>query len=110
MFASRFVPGIGIGPKWAIVPVYAVETAPPLIRGALAGLALYGLTAFLPSQHDAIVNSGILIKRRYDIPEDLIPRDSRDEIDAKFAAGYWFATQVKELSKTAGRLWEDLAH
>ncbi|GAA5863486.1 hypothetical protein JCM8547_007259 [Rhodosporidiobolus lusitaniae] len=61
-------------------------------------------------KHDAIVNSGIPIKRRYEIPEDLIPPDSRVEIDAKIAAGYWSATQVTELSKTAGRLWEDLAH
>ncbi|GAA5863489.1 hypothetical protein JCM8547_007261 [Rhodosporidiobolus lusitaniae] len=35
LFASRFVLGIGIGPKSATVPVYAAETAPPLIRGAL---------------------------------------------------------------------------
>ncbi|BGP20277.1 hypothetical protein JCM10213_001108 [Rhodosporidiobolus nylandii] len=35
LFASRFVLGLGIGPKSATVPVYAAETAPPLIRGAL---------------------------------------------------------------------------
>ncbi|GAA5872214.1 hypothetical protein JCM1840_004098 [Sporobolomyces johnsonii] len=61
-------------------------------------------------KHDAIVNSGIPIKRRYEIPEDLIPPDSRVEIDAKIAAGYFSTTQVTELTKTAGRLWEDLAH
>ncbi|GAA5913910.1 hypothetical protein JCM6882_004393 [Rhodosporidiobolus microsporus] len=61
-------------------------------------------------KHDAIVNSGIPITRRYEIPEDLIPPDSRVEIDAKIAAGYWSATQVSDLSKTAGRMWEDLAH
>ncbi|GAA6013444.1 hypothetical protein JCM10207_008848 [Rhodosporidiobolus poonsookiae] len=61
-------------------------------------------------KHDAIVNSGIPITRRYEIPEDLIPPDSRVEIDAKIAAGYFSTTQVTELSKTAGRLWEDLSH
>ncbi|GAA5876468.1 hypothetical protein JCM3774_003785 [Rhodotorula dairenensis] len=35
LFASRFVLGLGIGPKSATVPVFAAETAPPLIRGAL---------------------------------------------------------------------------
>ncbi|KAF4265820.1 hypothetical protein KXV68_003707 [Aspergillus fumigatus] len=35
MFISRFVLGFGIGPKSATVPIYAAETAPPAIRGAL---------------------------------------------------------------------------
>ncbi|GAA5897953.1 hypothetical protein JCM6882_005120 [Rhodosporidiobolus microsporus] len=35
LFAARFVLGFGIGPKSATVPVFAAETAPPLIRGAL---------------------------------------------------------------------------
>ncbi|KAH8423707.1 uncharacterized protein LDX57_001464 [Aspergillus melleus] len=35
MFISRFALGFGIGPKSATVPVYAAETAPPAIRGAL---------------------------------------------------------------------------
>ncbi|GAA6059911.1 hypothetical protein JCM10212_005294 [Sporobolomyces blumeae] len=61
-------------------------------------------------KHDAIVNSGIPIVRRYELPEDLIPPDSKVEIDAKIAAGYFSTTQVQDLSKTAGRLWEDLAH
>ncbi|GAA5822512.1 hypothetical protein JCM3770_002443, partial [Rhodotorula araucariae] len=34
-------------------------------------------------KHDAIVDSGIPILRRYEIPEDLIPPDSKVEIDAK---------------------------
>ncbi|ORY76247.1 GTP cyclohydrolase N terminal-domain-containing protein [Leucosporidium creatinivorum] len=61
-------------------------------------------------KHDAIVNSGIPIHKRYEIPEDLIPPDSRVEIDAKIAAGYFSTTSVTDLSKTAGRLWEDLQH
>ncbi|KAF7595276.1 hypothetical protein BBP40_006776 [Aspergillus hancockii] len=35
MFIARFVLGFGIGPKSATVPIYAAETAPPTIRGAL---------------------------------------------------------------------------
>ncbi|KAE8375987.1 hypothetical protein BDV26DRAFT_294505 [Aspergillus bertholletiae] len=35
MFIARFVLGFGIGPKSATVPIYAAETAPPVIRGAL---------------------------------------------------------------------------
>ena len=35
MFIARFFLGIGIGPKSATVPIYAAETTPPAIRGAL---------------------------------------------------------------------------
>ena len=35
MFVARFFLGIGIGPKSATVPIYAAETTPPAIRGAL---------------------------------------------------------------------------
>ncbi|KKK24991.1 hypothetical protein P175DRAFT_0526394 [Aspergillus ochraceoroseus IBT 24754] len=35
LFIARFALGFGIGPKSATVPVYAAETAPPAIRGAL---------------------------------------------------------------------------
>lgn len=35
MFIARFLLGLGIGPKSATVPIYAAETAPPSIRGAL---------------------------------------------------------------------------
>ncbi|KAK4699440.1 hypothetical protein P7C70_g6819, partial [Phenoliferia sp. Uapishka_3] len=61
-------------------------------------------------KHDAIVSSGIPIHKRYEIPEELIPPDSRVEIDAKIAAGYYSTTTVTDLSKTAGRLWEDVIH
>ena len=39
-------------------------------------------------KHDAIVEQGIPIHERVPIPEDLIPEDSRVEIDAKIHAGY----------------------
>ncbi|KAL4263005.1 GTP cyclohydrolase II family protein [Pleurotus pulmonarius] len=62
---------------------------------------------------DAIVKSGIPILHRYDIPEYLIPPDSRVEIDAKIAAGYFSSTKKlteKDLVKTVGRTWEETEH
>lgn len=39
-------------------------------------------------KHDAIVEQGIPILERVPIPEEMIPEDSRVEIDAKIHAGY----------------------
>jgi len=39
-------------------------------------------------KHDAIVEQGIPIHERVPIPDDMIPEDSRVEIDAKIQAGY----------------------
>ena len=39
-------------------------------------------------KHDAIVEQGIPIHERVEIPEYMIPEDSRVEIDAKIHAGY----------------------
>ena len=100
-------------------------------------------------KYDAIVKSGIPIKKRYDIPgsssafffpfvslpsmvflpesrkyadisfffilflDHLIPPDSRVEIDAKIAAGYFSSgKQVTDadLFKTVGRTWEETEH
>ncbi|KAJ7170725.1 cyclohydrolase [Mycena crocata] len=64
-------------------------------------------------KYDAIVKSGIPILNRYDIPDHLIPPDSRVEIDAKIAAGYFSSgKQVTEadLVKTVGRTWEETEH
>ncbi|ORZ38001.1 GTP cyclohydrolase N terminal-domain-containing protein, partial [Catenaria anguillulae PL171] len=60
-------------------------------------------------KYDAIVNSGITIKERYEIPPELIPPDSRVEIDAKIAAGYFTSGKVPDatdLSAVQGRTWE----
>jgi hypothetical protein len=65
---------------------------------------------FLPPESTGKLTCGILCPPSPTVPEDLIPPDSRVEIDAKIAAGYFSTTEVKDLSKTAGRLWEDLAH
>ena len=84
----------------------------------------------VPRKYNAIVDSGIRILKRYDIPgmqkfyirtthllmilsEHLIPPDSRVEIDAKIAAGYFTSgRQITEadLYKTVGRTWEETDH
>lgn len=64
-------------------------------------------------KHDAIVDSGIPIIERVPIPEELIPADSRVEIDAKIASGYFTSGSVlteTELQKVKGRDWEDIEH
>ncbi|KAK9365758.1 GTP cyclohydrolase N terminal-domain-containing protein [Lipomyces kononenkoae] len=64
-------------------------------------------------KYDAIVSQGIPIYERVPIPEDLIPADSRVEIDAKIHAGYFTSGKVltlEELSAVKGRQWEDVDH
>jgi GTP cyclohydrolase II len=64
-------------------------------------------------KHDAIVNQGIPIHERVELPEELIPEDSRVEIDAKITAGY-FTTGKRmtedELRAVQGRSWDDVDH
>lgn len=60
-------------------------------------------------KHDAIVQSGIKILKRVPIPEELIPSDSRVEIDAKINAGYFTTGKqytMEELASVRGRGWE----
>lgn len=60
-------------------------------------------------KHDAIVESGIKILERIPIPEDMIPSDSRVEIDAKINAGYFTTGKqytMDELAQVRGRGWE----
>ncbi|KAI0061447.1 hypothetical protein BV25DRAFT_1857352 [Artomyces pyxidatus] len=64
-------------------------------------------------KYNAIVESGIPILKRYDIPAHLIPMDSRVEIDAKIAAGYFTSGKpitAADLVKTVGRTWEETEH
>ncbi|KAG5932996.1 Uracil-regulated protein 1 [Claviceps pazoutovae] len=62
-------------------------------------------------KHDAIVGQGIPILERVELPGDLIPADSRVEIDAKITAGEPFLTQyLAELQSVQGRMWEDIDH
>ncbi|TKA45994.1 putative GTP cyclohydrolase URC1, partial [Friedmanniomyces simplex] len=55
-------------------------------------------------KHDAI---------RVPIPEEMIPEDSRVEIDAKIHAGYFTTGKVmtyEELDQVHGRAWDDVDH
>ncbi|KAF4454010.1 GTP cyclohydrolase II [Fusarium austroafricanum] len=73
-------------------------------------------------KHDAIVGQGIPIHERVELPEELIPADSRVEIDAKITAGKadtngdegYFTTgkrmTTEELQAVQGRIWEDFDH
>jgi len=82
-------------------------------------------------KHDAIVEQGIPILERVPIPDELIPQDSRVEIDAKIHAGYCeFSRQTsalfkmlttssvttgkvmtdEELAAVHGRAWDDVDH
>lgn len=59
-------------------------------------------------KHDAIVEQGIPIIERIPIPDELIPPDSRVEIDAKINAGYFTTGNVmtqEELKNVKGRVW-----
>ncbi|KAI7154284.1 Uracil-regulated protein [Hortaea werneckii] len=62
-------------------------------------------------KHDAIVEQGIPIHERVPIPDEMIPEDSRVEIDAKIFAGYFSSGRVitaEELDQVHGRAWEDV--
>ncbi len=64
-------------------------------------------------KHDAIVEQGIPINERVPIPDELIPGDSRVEIDAKIHSGYFTTGKIMnlaELSEVHGRAWEDVDH
>ncbi|KAF2157944.1 hypothetical protein K461DRAFT_326101 [Myriangium duriaei CBS 260.36] len=64
-------------------------------------------------KHDAIVEQGIPIHERVEIPDELIPPDSRVEIDAKIHAGYFTNGAIMtmdELANVQGRSWEDVDH
>jgi hypothetical protein len=52
-----------------------------------------------------LIESGITVARRVEIPEGLIPADARVEMDAKKAAGYFTAKPPSdsELLKPKGR-------
>ena len=57
-------------------------------------------------KYDAIVGAGIPILERVPIPADMLPPDSKVEIDAKIAAGYFTTDQVPiNLEDTKGRTW-----
>ncbi|KAK6952300.1 putative GTP cyclohydrolase [Daldinia eschscholtzii] len=61
-------------------------------------------------KYDAIVGQGIPIHERIELPEELIPADSRVEIDAKITAGYFTTGNrmtAEELKAVQGRMWDE---
>jgi GTP cyclohydrolase II len=62
-------------------------------------------------KHDAIVGSGIQVKKRFEIPAELIPADASVEMEAKKAAGYFNKQTGKlkpgALKKVKGRTLHD---
>ena len=57
-------------------------------------------------KHEAVVDSGIEIRERVRIPDELVPPDAQVEIDAKVAAGYYTDGAIPdadELAKAKGR-------
>ena len=64
-------------------------------------------------KYDAIVGSGIQIIERIPIPDELLPPDSKVEIDAKIADGYFTQGSIptsEQLGQTKGRNWDDIQH
>ncbi|KAK9461273.1 GTP cyclohydrolase N terminal-domain-containing protein [Lipomyces oligophaga] len=64
-------------------------------------------------KYDAIVGQGIAIHERVPIPEEMIPDDSRVEIDAKIHSGYYTEGRIpteEDLKNVKGRQWEDIVH
>ncbi|KAJ2747597.1 Uracil-regulated protein 1 [Coemansia sp. BCRC 34301] len=64
-------------------------------------------------KYQAIVDSGIEIVERVSIPEDRMPADSKVEIEAKIADGYFTTGEVPTgdmLKEVKGRNWDEIAH
>ncbi|CDO94029.1 unnamed protein product [Kluyveromyces dobzhanskii CBS 2104] len=62
-------------------------------------------------KYDAIVDAGIEIIERIPIPDEMIPPDSRVEIDAKINSGYFSTEKAPtndELKSVHGRSWEGI--
>ncbi len=62
-------------------------------------------------KYDAIIQSGISIRERVPIPDDLIPGDAQVELEAKKAAGYYSPAGLaaqENLSAVVGRALEEL--
>ena len=71
---------------------------------------IHRLVSMSNMKYDAIVESGIEVLERINIPTELIPLDAQVEMDAKMAAGYFTPTAVpdaQELGKAKGRTLDE---
>ncbi|MNT20129.1 hypothetical protein D3C86_1958080 [compost metagenome] len=67
---------------------------------------IHNLHSMSNMKYNAIAKSGIEVINRISIPSELIPADAQVEIEAKKAAGYFTAGEVKtdkELEAVVGR-------
>ena len=64
---------------------------------------IHRLISMSNTKYDAIVGSGIAVGQRVQIPEALVPRDARVEIDAKRAAGYYTEGRSPDVGEPTGR-------
>jgi GTP cyclohydrolase II len=70
---------------------------------------IHRLVSMSHMKYEAIVAAGIEVRERVPIPDSLVPRDARVEMDAKMAAGYFTnidAPGPSELAKPKGRSFE----
>uniref|UniRef100_A0A7S2R7M6 GTP cyclohydrolase II n=1 Tax=Mucochytrium quahogii TaxID=96639 RepID=A0A7S2R7M6_9STRA len=86
-----------------------------LMPDALQWLGITKIDLFISMsnmKYDAIVESGIEVVERVPIPEELVPKDAKVEIDAKVFAGYdggkVYKVSQEELKKVKGRTKEEL--
>lgn len=73
---------------------------------------IHNLMSMSNMKYNAIVNSGIKVVNRHEIPESLIPEDAHVELEAKRAAGYFSANKAKvkkddSLANVKGRKLEE---
>lgn len=71
---------------------------------------IHNLHSMSNMKYDAIVNSGIEVVNRCQIPDELVPADAQVEMEAKKAAGYFTAGEVKSddgLQDVQGRKLEE---
>jgi GTP cyclohydrolase II len=70
---------------------------------------IHRLVSMSHMKYEAIVAAGIEVRERVPIPDSLVPRDARVEMDAKMAAGYFTTIDApgpSELAKPKGRSFE----
>jgi len=70
---------------------------------------IHRLVSMSDMKHGALTKAGIEILDRIEIPDELIPKDARVEMDAKKAAGYFSGNvpSSSDLSKESGRKLEE---
>lgn len=83
------------------------QTLMPDVLHWLGVQTIHEMVSMSNMKYDAIVNSGIKILERTPIPESMLPSDSRVEMEAKVAAGYFSNTPHEtDLDKIKGRVWD----